>query len=306
MKSCERCSVEIPDDFQNLLCSDCYGVVEAENLRLKQRELEEQEASKEYPPPEEEVPAESQIEPLTTTSAGITDPNYQENPEIEDKEQWLTNINQFQHSGHLLYPPTRMMYEFVRDEMLKWTQGRIQWPKYIWGPFVVDVGSGCGVGTNILSQEAQFAWGIDKNEKSVKFATEAFTRNLNRLYYSSELKFDCLDFIKDTREFLKFDFIVAIETIEHIADYQTFLTNLVKKLGKPSSTWYISTPNRNNKTISNERPANKAHVREWTSEGFWDVLSEYFNKIEFFSAAGEPTEKSTTHTPILSRCSGPK
>lgn len=344
-KKCERCNIEIPEDYQNLLCDNCYKIVESENLRLKQREDEEREAMKDDTSPEEESPAEVNFEPkihlsvieevekkleeaerkglpaimvgepgsntveiIKVGESSISDPNYQENPEMEDKEQWLTNITQFQKTGVLLYHHTRWMYEFIRGEMLKWTQGRIQWPKYIWGPMVVDVGCGAGVGTNVLSEEAQFAWGIDKNEKSIKFAKESFTRNLNRLYYSSELKFDQLDILEDTREFMKFDFIVSIETIEHIFDYEKFLTILTKKLGKPTSTWYISTPNRNNKTISNIRPANKYHIREWTSSEYLNVLSAYFDKVDFFSAAGEPIEdkENTTHTPILAKCLNPK
>jgi len=46
---------------------------------------------------------------------------------------------------------------------------------------------------------------------------------------------------------------------------------------------------------------NKYHIKEWTSQEFYAVLSEYFKNIEFFSSAGEPTGIDTNHTPILAK-----
>jgi len=295
MKRCNLCNVEIPEDFQNLLCLECYEKTEKEIARKKE---EEEQMKVELLAKEKEAPG------------GIRNPNYKENPEAEDKPQWEANIVQFAKSGHLLYPPTRMMYEYIKNWCIENIKKHPQYPKYMWKPKIVDVGSGCGVGSNVLSQEADFVWGIDKNEMSVKFAKEAFTRQKNGIYYNSQVMFDHLDILTDTRDFMQFDVVVAIEIIEHINDYKAFLRTIIDKFKKESTAepthWFISTPNRNHKSIRDDQPRNKYHVREWASEEFWDVLSDYFKDVEFMSAAGEPTDRTTTHTPLLAHCTNPK
>ena len=295
-KCCEVCSKEIPQDFINLLCAECYDRQSKESEDKKLEEEEIRQAEKKV----EEIAVA--IQPAIN---GITNPNYTENPEAEDKNQVQANLVLFQKHGVLLWHPTRTMYEFIKNYCIKKSTTHPQYPKMIWKPTIVDVGCGCGVGSNVMSQEADFVWGIDKNENSIKFAKEAFTRVKNGIYYNSQVSFDQIDIVNDNREFMKMDIVVAIEIIEHIFDYKTFLKQLTKfdTLNKDNPTeYFISTPNRNNKHIQKDKPYNKYHVREYTSQEFHAVLSEFFKDIEFFSSAGEPAPIDTNHTPIIARC----
>ena len=312
---CQICKTEIPEDYQNLLCDEDYKKQEKENeQRLAD---EEEDRDKLALNPKEPIKAtQKPSESVTEASKnGITDPNYTENPEMEDKPQWEANIVQFSKSDLLLWKATRWMYTYIKDSMLLKIQEHPQYPKFIWKPKVVDVGCGMGVGSNVLSLEADFVWGIDKNEKSIKFAQEAFTRVKNGIYYSSQVTFDHMDILKDTREFLKFDVVVAIEIIEHIYDYKLFLETLIKKFDKrkegyEATEYFISTPNRNNRNIKNDKPHNKYHCREWTSFEYLAILKEYFEQVDFFNSKGEPIPKdeyeTTTHTPLIAKCSLPK
>ena len=309
---CEVCGIEIPADYQNLLCDDCYGLAEEENKRLEGLAEGERRNTQEVP----ESPPEAKSEPIQ----GITDPNYQTNPEKEDKEQWETNIVQFKKTGVILWHPTKNMYNFIKNYCLTKVQRHIQFPKYNWRPKIVDVGCGIGVGTNILSNEADFAWGIDKNANSIKFAEQCFTRVKNGIYYSAQVSFDKMDIMTDTREFMKFDVVVAIEIIEHIENATEFIKILINKFTKKKkdgsyitedpTEFFISTPNRNNPRIQKDRPKNSYHVREWTSAEFYDMLSKFFQEVEFFNSDGEPVPTSeyrtTEFTPILAKCSLPK
>lgn len=308
MKYCEICNLEIPEDYTNLLCDKCYKNAEIENARIKAQQEEEKKSDN--MPPKTEEPLVEPIKGQNGASTGISDPDYKENPEMEDKEQWKINIMLFDRHGVLLWKPTKQIYTFIKNYCLDKVTQHPQYPKMIWRPKIVDVGCGLGMGSNILSQEADFVWGIDKNRKTVEFAKQAFERVKNGIYYSSEIKFDNIDIMTDNREFMKFDLVVAVEIIEHIADHQTFLTNLIKKFDnkKPENPteYFISTPNRNNKHIGKDHPTNKYHTKEFTSEEFYDVLSQFFNKIEFFASDGKPTEKTTEHTPLLAKCSSPK
>lgn len=290
-RKCIRCDTKIPDDFGNPLCVPCY------------QKLEEEKAKQ---PPTEPI-----VEKITEHKNGITEETYMEHPEAEDKEQWEANINVFRKRGKMLWGPTKKMYEFIKQYNLERIPQHPQYPKFIWKPKIVDVGCGSGVGANILSQEADFVWGIDKNEGSIRFAKECFTRVKNHIYYSSQVTFDVVDIIQDTREFAQFDQVVAIEIIEHINDYRTFLQKIKRfeKTGKGAvdpTEYFISTPNRNNKYISNHGPRNKYHVREWTSNEFYNVLREFFSEIIFYDSNGNliPFDQyiTTETTPLLAKC----
>lgn len=338
-KYCEVCHKEIPLDFVNLLCLECYQRnAEEHELKKSQEEeekkqvaaqvavdepvgkaamsLEVESTSENYKAAQEVLDSlAKEATPFKTLEVknsmnGITDPNYKENPEAEDKNQVIANFTLFQKTGKFIWHPTRDMYEWIKNYGMDKARGHTQFPKYVWKPKIVDVGCGCGLGSNILSQEADFVWGIDKNKLSVDFAKECFTRIKNNIYYCPQVTFDQIDIVSDTRETMKFDFVVAIEIIEHINDYKTFLKQLIVKFDKrdPRSPteYFISTPNRNNKGISKEKPKNLYHVREYTSEEFCAVLSEFFNKVELHNSKGEPTGNSTDHTPLIARCSEPK
>ena len=307
MKQCEICNKEIPDDYQNLLCDDCYKSVAEENERQKALQEEEKAKTIEVSTKKETPPTE----PILSDSSDIKDPNYQENPQMEDKEQYMANFSIFVKNGVFLWKPTRQMYEYIKTYCLDKITQHPQYPKFIWRPKIVDVGCGSGCGSNILSQEADFVWGIDKNKKTIDFAKQCFERIKNNIYYSSQVTFDNFDIMEDTRETMKFDVVVAIEIIEHISDHRKFIKTLINKFDKrkegyEATEYFISTPNRNNKHIHKDKPFNPYHVKEFTSEEFWNVLSEYFDKIEFFAADGKPTERTTEHTPILAKVSQPK
>lgn len=305
-KRCENCNHPIPDDFNNLLCVDCY--TRLENAKILEPPVPEQATL--TPAPAQEFP-----------NQGILDHSYRENPEMPDKDQVQANMNLFLRNGVMLWKPTRNIYNFIKDYCRQKGMAHPQWPKFIWMPKVVDVGCGCGVGANIVSEAADFVWGIDKNEQSIKFAQECFTRVKNNFYYHPQITFDCFDFLQDTREVMKFDIVLAIEIIEHIYDARGFVQALIKKFAKRDkrgnldtanpTEFFISSPNRNNKSISKSGPpSNIFHIREWTSGELLALLSEYFQSVELFNAVVEPIPAeeypTTLHTPLLYKCKLPK
>lgn len=338
-KICERCNVSIPDDFNNLLCMECYYVI-AELDEKQKQEIEEQKqtellknpTSPTHPDNTPEIAPVSSPEPqgealppevvtdCTHKDCGILDPNYTHNPEMEDKNQILANLAQFIYShdpvkkrpGKLLWYPTRNMYTFIRNYARSKVMSHPQYPKQIWKPYIVDVGCGSGVGSNVLSQEAHFVWGIDKNEWSIEFAREAFNRERNNIYYSGQLTFDVFDIMSDTREIAQFDMVVAIEVIEHIRDVNRFLNALKRFTRKDkkgdchilnATEFFFSTPNRNFHKIRKDRPENVYHVSEYTTEEYVKLLRRHFEKVEILNQKGEPIpEDSKIDEVILAKC----
>src|SRR3990167_11230173 len=341
-KKCERCGSTIPDDYVNALCGECYTALEMER-ELRDKEIQEQMRQEtlknpnaptnpsnvtEEAPVSDSVPQGEEIKPETTNTPpdpkfGILDPNYKENPEQEDKDQILANLAQFIYThnpakkmkGKLLWYPTSNMYTFIKNQCIKKVQAHAQFDKQIWKPNIVDVGCGSGVGSNILSQEAHFVWGIDKNEWSIEFAQEAFTREKNGIYYSSQVTFDLFDIMTDSRQVMQFDIVVAIEVIEHIYDTDKFLRALQRFTKKdkkgnvhvnPPTEFYISTPNRNSKKIRKDKPANTFHVREYTSQEYKALLLKYFEQVELFDNTGKPVADDCVDDLVLAKCVYPK
>ena len=342
-KKCEVCGQELPENYGNLLCDTHYLELIKKQEERKAEVVETLKKTPDSPinsdlvatkapigpemPPGEEKTAE--VPPSSPSvgngsNFGILDPNYKENPEAEDKDQILANLAQFIYShdpakkrkGKLLWYPQRNMYTFIKNYCIKRVTEHPQYPKYVWKPTIVDVGCGSGVGSNVMSQEADFVWGIDKNAWSIEFAQEAFTREKNGIYYNSQLTFDQFDPMVDTRETMQFDLVVAIEIIEHIYNTDKFLRSLIKFAKKDKrnnyvkdfgTEFFISTPNRAFKKLRKDQPANIFHVREYKADEFHKYLSGYFEKIEFMNQKGEPVDNNTeVDEVILAKCSLPR
>lgn len=341
-KVCERCAKPIPDTYVNTLCDEHYAALlrEQTEAQIAAKEHMTTEALKnpdsplhkvDTIEPAPEAPQDVKIEPETHETPGdgrkfgIKDEGYRENPEADDKDQILANLAQFIYShdtkkgrkGKLLWYPQRNMYNYIRNYCMERVMGHPQYPKYIWKPMIVDVGCGSGVGSNVLSQEASFVWGIDKNEWSIEFAQEAFTREKNGQYYSNQLTFDCIDIMTDTRDFLKFDIVVAIEVIEHVYDTEKFLKTLIQKFTKrdkrgnckiqEKTEFFFSSPNRNFHKLQKDTPANPFHVREWRAEELFEYLETFFENVEIMNQKGEPVEKNTAADEVVFyKCWHPK
>lgn len=251
----------------------------------------------------------------------IKEPDYVEHDERDYKgeHQWLRNVDMFRRTKvEALYPTTRKIYEYIRDSCIDIVKSHPQYPKYIWKPKICDVGCGSGIGSNILSQEADWVWGIDISEPSVKFAQVMFTRHKNNIYYTPQLTFDVVDIRNDKREIQPFDILVCVEVIEHIADYSTtlnFLKRLCKKdkkgnyLEPPYSTIvYISSPNRNqlaSKGKSQKKPKNRKHVREWAPAELYGILTKHFKYVLLRDQSGNPQELDTMCPHMLFQCEVP-
>jgi 2-polyprenyl-3-methyl-5-hydroxy-6-metoxy-1,4-benzoquinol methylase len=225
--------------------------------------------------------------------------DYQENEPFDYSHgnQWLKDVEMFRKCGKILYPPTRNMYEFVKNYCIDFVRNHPQYPDFVWKPKIADVCCGGGFGSNVLSQEADFVWGIDVDQESIKFAKEVFTRQKNGVYWSPQVAFEVIDINNEPREIMAFDIVVCIEGIEHFENYQNLL-NFLKKLCKkdkkgnsyepPDSTKiFISSPNRNYPHLGQDKPKNKRHVREWTAGELYEILTKNFKYVTLMNEKGE-------------------
>jgi 2-polyprenyl-3-methyl-5-hydroxy-6-metoxy-1,4-benzoquinol methylase len=258
----------------------------------------------------------------------ILNENYHEWPELDyvtHGHQWKRNIEMFERvvkkfgyeAGQILYPPTKSMYEYVKNVCIDHVKNHPSYPQYIWKPKICDVGCGGGYGANIMSQEADFVWGIDVDPESIKWANTVFARHKNNIYYCPQLTFETIDVRTEPREIMAFDMVTCFEVIEHVNDYESvlkFIKKLCKKdkkghayLEPPEATIvYISSPNRNYKSMGKEYPRNKRHVREWTPDEFYAVLTKHFKYVTIMDYHGNQIELNNQESPhIFCKCEVP-
>jgi 2-polyprenyl-3-methyl-5-hydroxy-6-metoxy-1,4-benzoquinol methylase len=234
---------------------------------------------------------------------GISDPEYMENALVAETDLVARLYERFRQTGWPMPEAQMRMYHSIREALQLRVLEHPEYPKFVWAPKVIDVGCGCGIGSNILSQRADFVWGIDKSEEAIHFARQMFARLKNEAYWSPQVSFDVIDVTAEPRELMKFDVVVSIEVIEHLPDYRPLLAFL-KRVGKPSAIYFISTPNRDawKGTGRAKRPRNPCHVREWNAREFRELLSGEFSRVELFNCELVPVVDETTETPILARC----
>lgn len=201
--------------------------------------------------------------------------------------------DRFKNVGLVMPNKQREIYEAIRNEI-------VMTGRYKLKNTVCDVGCGTGIGSNILSEEAKFVWGIDKSEEHINFANQMFSRKA-----LPQVTFDVVDILEFPRETMKFSIVAMIEVIEHIDDYQTALDFVKGRLCKNSTVLYISSPNRNSPDIQDDTPRNDFHVREWTAGEFYDVMIKNFKSVNLYKwDLTEKVDLDTKYTPLVAKCKG--
>jgi 2-polyprenyl-3-methyl-5-hydroxy-6-metoxy-1,4-benzoquinol methylase len=180
---------------------------------------------------------------------------------------WLDKgVKRFKEVGTIIPANQRHIYEKIRDH---WVGGRT----------VLDIGCSLGVGSNILSHEARFVWGVDVNKEAVDFAKCAFAR--------PNLEFEVADIQNPpTRELSKFEVIVMIEVLEHLEDPDQGVAFIKRFFSeKMNSIAFITVPNGKNMTVAERDTANDLHLTHWDGGTFYEYLIKHFRSVTMY--AGE-------------------
>lgn len=138
---------------------------------------------------------------------------------------------------------------------------------------VLDLASGEGYGSHMLSKEAKQVIGIEIDEKAVEHASAKYCN-------------DNLEFIQGSivdvplKGRKVFDVIVCFEALEHIHDHEKLLSE-IKRLLKDEGILIISTPNKSAYT-DEQKYNNPFHKKELYYENFRNLLMNYFSNIYAF------------------------
>jgi ubiquinone/menaquinone biosynthesis C-methylase UbiE len=135
---------------------------------------------------------------------------------------------------------------------------------------VLDVASGIGYGSHYLSKSgATLVIGADISFDAIARA--------NKRYRREGLRFVAADATKMPFEDCTFQVVVSFETLEHIEQCETFLSECTRVL-KDDGLFVCSTPN---KRVSRFYKPD-FHVKEFYPEEFFELVNKYFSEVSCF------------------------
>lgn len=140
------------------------------------------------------------------------------------------------------------------------------------GKNVLDIASGEGYGSNLISKVAKNVTGVDIDRLTVDYAKNKYKK-------------DNLKFIHGAADNIpvntgSMDIVISFETIEHHNKHDEMLIE-IKRVLKPEGVLIISTPEK--LTYSdNALYKNPHHVKELYLEEFRGLVNKYFNYSKMF------------------------
>jgi ubiquinone/menaquinone biosynthesis C-methylase UbiE len=137
---------------------------------------------------------------------------------------------------------------------------------------VLDIASGEGYGSNLLSYNAKKVYGVD-------ISTEAVT-HANIKYGKSNLDFVTGSTSKIPLADTSVDVVISFETIEHHDEHQLMM-NEIKRVLKSNGVLLISSPEKNNYKFRERN--NPYHVKELTLDEFENLLKKNFKYYKIFN-----------------------
>jgi spore maturation protein CgeB len=164
---------------------------------------------------------------------------------------------------------------------------------------IVELGGGTGCFAYEVSADSKrFILCSDLDTSAINWARE--NRNRSNIQYVNRLV---------TPNDGLFDLVVAIDVIEHIKDYCSFLKSCIELAPQA----IITTPNKNRDLEAAEAspPKYYQHVREWTAGEFYWVLNSFYRSVELFAMPDVyipeivPIKITDPTTPLIAICNHP-
>jgi SAM-dependent methyltransferase len=141
----------------------------------------------------------------------------------------------------------------------------------------VEIGSGEGYGTSLLSQAAARVVGLDIDKATVEHAS--------RKYGSDRVSFSLYDGTTIPLADGSFDVAVSFQVIEHIREDAGHVAEVCRLL-KPGGMLILTTPNRNYRLRPGQKPWNRFHIREYAPEELDAVLRRSFPDVSVWGICG--------------------
>lgn len=139
------------------------------------------------------------------------------------------------------------------------------------GKTVLDIASGEGYGSAMLSNTAQKVIGVDISKEAVKYASQKYS--LPNLSYRQG------DATQIPIENHSVDMVTSFETIEH-HDHHVEMLKEIRRVLRPGGLLLMSSPDKNEYS-GQAGVRNEFHVKELTGDEFKNLLKSHFKHCSF-------------------------
>ena len=139
------------------------------------------------------------------------------------------------------------------------------------GKDVLDIASGEGYGSEMLSRNAKHVYGVDIDQHSVVHAQNKYKLENLQFQVGSCTEIPLTD--------ASVDIVVSFETIEHITDHDRMMCE-VKRVLRPGGTLIISSPEKYGYSIETQNN-NPFHLKELSKDEFKELIGKYFKYTEY-------------------------
>lgn len=136
---------------------------------------------------------------------------------------------------------------------------------------VLDLGCNNGYGSNLLHNAGcKQVMGVDVSSGAIEEA--------RRRFGNSGIEFRVVDGIRLPFEEKKFDLVVSFQVIEHVGDYDPYLSEIKRVLALGGNVMF-ATPNARIRLDHGMKPWNRLHVREFSGYELMQLLKKYFSEV---------------------------
>ena len=137
---------------------------------------------------------------------------------------------------------------------------------------VLDIASGEGYGSFMISESAKTVVGVDIAEDAIRHASTTYKKGNLKFSVGSATQ---LNFAAES-----FDVVVSFETLEHLAEHELMVSE-IRRVLKPGGIFILSTPNR---PVYSKNGAfkNEFHIKELDFIEFHGLLTNFFPKVMYY------------------------
>lgn len=151
--------------------------------------------------------------------------------------------------------------------------------EYCRGKRVLDAGCGTGYGSHFLAANgARSVLALDISDEALNEARQNY--RLDNLRYERR---DVEMLGNDPALRGQFDVVVNFENLEHLRHPERLASGVAAILAQAGGTLITSTPNGAISDLDeNGKPVNVFHVKEFTVEELWSLLSPHFERLSMY------------------------
>ena len=186
------------------------------------------------------------------------------------EDKFLKEVEDVARGSEMIMPGVETGFESLRSHIARYAFAA----KFVKGKTVLDIACGSGYGSNyLLGRGAKSVVGGDISASAIECA--------QRFYSRQGVKFVHLD-ATQRLPFAdnSFEVIVSMETIEHLKQYERFLTEC-KRVLKENGDFICSTPNKGHGIPEIEK-FSAYHDHEFYVEEFQELLSRFFGEVQLY------------------------